>query len=132
MECARYRTHHYPINSTIRIGLDDRFLDPISITSTVCTGPVSTSLSSSKSSADLAQLKFNTQSDALLARELGIRATWREVLSAKLAFNSARKGSAMVSALRRMPLGEGAGAGSVSVSAIAVVDVDSENLSGQP
>jgi hypothetical protein len=33
---------------------------------------------------------------------------------ARLAFTSARKGSAMVSALRRIPLGAGAGAGSVS------------------
>lgn len=45
----------------------------------------------------------------------------REIPLAKLAFTSARKGSAIVSALRRMPLGAGAGAGSGPVSAIAVV-----------
>jgi hypothetical protein len=51
----------------------------------------------------------------------------REVQLAKLAFTSAMKGSATVSALRRMPLGAGVGAGSGPVSAIAVGDVDSEN-----
>lgn len=75
---GRQRTHHYPIDCIIRIGLDDRLLDPIPITSTVHTGtgPVSTILSSSKSSADFAQLKFDPQPNALLARELGIRTTW--------------------------------------------------------
>lgn len=60
------------MNSIIGIGLDDCFLDPISVTTTICTDPVTTSVSSSKSSADLAQLKFNAQPNALLARELGI------------------------------------------------------------
>lgn len=61
----------------------------------------------------------------------------REILLTKLAFTSARKGSAMVSALRRMPLGAGAGAGSGPVSAIAVVLVlnrsgfDGEDFNGE-
>jgi hypothetical protein len=45
---------------------------------------------------------------------------------AKVAFSSARNGSAIVSALTRMPLGAGAGVGSGPVSAIAIVDVDSD------
>src|SRR6266702_7355633 len=43
--------------------------------------------------------------------------------AARFAFTSARKGSAMVSALRRTPLGAGARAGSARVSAIIVVVV---------
>ncbi len=55
------RAHHYPVDSIIRIGLDDRFLDAIAIRST---------RSVKHRRAHLAQLKLDAQRDALLAREL--------------------------------------------------------------
>lgn len=65
-ECMRERAHHQAINSIVRISLDNRFLDAFPVRS----APINTT--SPKCSADLAQLKFNPQRDALFARELGI------------------------------------------------------------
>jgi hypothetical protein len=66
--------HHYPINSIICISLNNRILDAIPIR-TALVG--ATSFTSHESGSDLAQLKFDTQRDALPARELGIGSAWR-------------------------------------------------------